>query len=585
MHLLASHDGLGAFELTGEERHLGALELAAVDGKSFDRALRVTTGIGATQEWRVCVSASIPSPMHVGDVVLARFWMRRADRLSGQASAAFAVESTGDAVKKLAVVHFTVGDIWAEYFVPFHVHQGLQAEESRVSFWVGYDRQTLEIGGLELINYGTTIASQDLPRTKLTYSGRQQSSDWRAAAAERIERHRKANLLVDVVDANGTPLAGATVEAVHRRHAFGFGTAVCTRWLNDPSDDGQRYRHAITSLFNRATFENAMKWPAVYNGVPPSTDQAVEWLRQRHIDIRGHNLLWPSWRWLPKELHAHRHDVQELRRRIAAHIFRTASHFAGKLIQWDVVNEPYSERDLLDLLGRDALVEWFKLAREADPRAKLFINDYGIFDSGIGGAGHNEHADHIYDTLWFLRERGAPVDGIGIQSHFAADLPPPEALLATLDRFSQLGLPIESTEVTINLEDHPLQADYLRDYMTVLFSHPNVYGMTVWGFWTRQHWRPLSAFFDDDWAIRPMGQAYNELVNRTWRTQTSSTTNAAGRAVIRGFCGTYELTVRTRDGRSRHATAQLNQSGDSVRVPIGAAVPRAADTAATSVVD
>ena len=154
---------------------------------------------------------------------------------------------------------------------------------------------------------------------------------------------------------------------------------------------------------------------------------------------------------MPRQLQAYRDDVAALRREAAAHITRTAAHFRSQLIQWDVVNEPFSEHDLIDLLGRDAMVEWFNLAREADPGVKLFLNDYGIFDSGNG---KNQHADHFYDTLRFLRDAGAPLDGIGIQSHFTADLPSPQALFGTLERFSKLGLPIESTELTVNLEDH-----------------------------------------------------------------------------------------------------------------------------------
>src|SRR5581483_4081201 len=157
MHVLAGSDGLSAFELTGDERHLGALELAAVEGKSFDHALRVTTGIGATQEWRVSVSADIPAALQCNDVVLARFWMRRADSIGGQASAAFAVETVaGSTAAQIVTVHFTVGDAWSEYFVPFRVDRDLPAGTSRIAFWLGYDRQTIEIGGLELINYGTT---------------------------------------------------------------------------------------------------------------------------------------------------------------------------------------------------------------------------------------------------------------------------------------------------------------------------------------------------------------------------------------------------------------------------------------------
>ena len=55
-------------------------------------------------------------------------------------------------------------------------------------------------------------------------------------------------------------------------------------------------------------------------------------------------------------------------------------------------------------------------------------------------------------------------------------------LLQTLDKFSDFGLPIELTELSLNMDDRQLQSDYLRDFMTVAFSHPNVKGVMLWGF-------------------------------------------------------------------------------------------------------
>ena len=559
-------EDLSSFQVVGAERHLGTTELFNVEGKPFARAIRISTQVGATQEWHVQVSADMRTTIKPGDVVLARFWFRCVESMTGQGVVGFGFE-TNDADQQIEPeVRLSTGGDWVECFVPLQAKQNFLAGNARISFHVGYDRQVIELAGISVTNFGGDGCYADLPRTKLTYPGRQPTSEWRQAAAERIERYRKNNLLIEVVDAEGKPLSNATVDIVLRRHAFGFGAAIKAKWINDPSSDGERYREVLQSLFNQATFDNEMKWPAVYDGVPAATDTAISWLREREIKIRGHNLIWPSWRWLPRQLQAYRYDVAALRREAAAHITRTVAHFRSQLIHWDVVNEPFSEHDLIDLLGRDAMVEWFNLAREADPAVKLFLNDYGIFDSGNG---KNQHADHFYDTLRFLRDAGALLDGIGIQSHFTADLPSPQALFGTLERFSKLGLPIESTELTVNLEDRQLQADYLRDYMTVLFSHPNVNGITLWGFWAKGHWRPQSAFFEEDWSMRPVGHAFNELVHKQWTTRASTSTNPMGLAHFRGFCGTYDVTVTTDNGQIQKTTAHIGHNGGRLRVTAG----------------
>ncbi|HEV7300628.1 MAG TPA: endo-1,4-beta-xylanase [Tepidisphaeraceae bacterium] len=228
-----------------------------------------------------------------------------------------------------------------------------------------------------------------------------------------------------------------------------------------------------------------------------------------------------------------------------------------------------TEHDLMDVLGQDVMVDWYKLAQVADRERKLYLNDFGIFDSGLG---QNAHQDHFFETLETLQTKGTTLDGIGIRSRIAADAPPSEAL-QTLDRFSTLGLPIESTELSINFEDRQLQADYLRGFMTALLSHPNVEGVMLWGFWSGRHWRPDAALWARDWTKRPIGQAFPDLLDTTWTTKASSlTADANGQAQVRGFLGAYDVTVTTPDGRTMTAMAGLTADGATVNVVVGAAV-------------
>src|SRR5690606_28117515 len=80
-------------------------------------------------------------------------------------------------------------------------------------------------------------------------------------ANARIEQHRKAELVVKVVDPLGRPVPGAQVEIAMAEHAFGFGTAVNpSLWVNQSDPDNARYRSEIARLFNKAVLENGHKW-------------------------------------------------------------------------------------------------------------------------------------------------------------------------------------------------------------------------------------------------------------------------------------------------------------------------------------
>lgn len=553
-------DALTRLELDGRQKELASFEVNEVAGHSFRQAVRISTLAGAASEWnaqlRVRPSASIQS----GDVLLARFWMRCTESMTDEGFTGFVYECTRPDFDKAVEVRLAATAQWTEYFVPFRAARDFPREESQICFRVGFDRQTIELGGIEIVNFGAGAKLEELPRTRISYIGRSAEAPWRREALARIDRIRKGDLVVRVTDAVGKPIEGASVHAVLKRHAFGFGSCVTVEHLLDPSPDGQQYRQIVERYFNQAVFENDMKWPAVYDGAPARLDQATHWLFERGIRVRGHNLFWPGWRWLPRQLRQHENDPSMLRAIAEKHVTEIVSHFKGRLFEWDVVNEPYSNHDLMDLLGgNNVMIHWFKLAKQADPQCRMYLNDFGILEGGPDGA----HARHFYETIRFLRKGGAPIDGIGIQSHFAAALPAPTQVLKTLDRFSEFGLPIQLTEVSLNCDERELQADYLRDLLIAGFSHPNVLGIMLWGFWEKRHWRPQAALYNADWSVRPHGQTWLDLVHGQWKTDETPVSDAAGRAAISGFCGEYEISISA-GGRSSTIRADLPREGRHV---------------------
>ena len=204
-----------------------------------------------------------------------------------------------------------------------------------------------------------------------------------------------------------------------------------------------------------------------------------------------------------------------------------------------MINEPYSNHDLMDICGNSVMVEWFKRMRQRLPDTPLAINDYGIITVPFDDA----HVEHYQKTISYLLEQDAPIDVIGIQGHFSGDPPSIERILQQLDRFADLGLKIRITEFDIDTHDEDLQADFTRDLYTAAFSHPAVIGIQNWGFWSKAHWRPRAALFRDDWSPKPNALAYKKLVHETWTTHTSINSNAQGRISLPAFWGHYEISI------------------------------------------
>jgi endo-1,4-beta-xylanase len=456
------------------------------------------------------------------------------------------------------------GAQWKQVLVPFVAKRNFKAGEAQVVFRLGYTPQTIDLAEIKVENFQKQLTLADLPKSKTTYAGMEPDAPWRAKAEERIDKLRKADLTVKVVGKDGKPVAGASVSAKLTRHAFHFGTCAPAETLLSGGQD--KYVGLLRELFNTVTLENDLKWQALKDWSFPLDRgvRGVDWLREAGMDVRGHVMVWPGWQNLPSYLKRLKENPDKLREEVSNHIREVATAVKGKVIQWDVVNEPFTNHDLLDILGPEVMVDWFKLAHSIDPAPKLYINDFAILS---GGGGTTPHRDHYEKMIQLLVDKGAPLDGIGLQGHFGTSLTAPDDLMVLLDRYGKFKKEIAVTEFDVVIDDEQLAGSYVRDFYTVLFSHPAVTTLTMWGFWDSNHWKKNAVMYHTDWSIKPGGQAYRDLVLGKWRTQEQGTTDASGQFKLRGFKGSYDVEVK-RGSDTRTVKATLADGGSRLDVKL-----------------
>ncbi|MCS7033157.1 MAG: endo-1,4-beta-xylanase [Phycisphaerae bacterium] len=525
--------------------------------------------------WHVQAKCRLSQPVRAGDVLLLSLDLQaeEADPATGEAAVQICLQQAQEPFRVEAEAVVIASPNWTRHVIPLRTQRAYPADGLQVALNFGVCRQRVLLRHVSARNLGPRKSIAGLRHPPITYAGRETNAPWRKPAAERIERFRKGNLTLQVRDARGQPVAGAQVTLRLRRHAFAFGTAVTAARLLGESEDDHRYRQVLLKYFNTAVFENDMKWPMWEHPDAQrrlshrrSTLAAAKWLRDHGFAIRGHCLLWPELSRLPADVAelARRGDAVALRGRIDNHIRGIVGQFTGIVDEWDVVNEPLSHQALQQVLGADALADWFRTARAADPHARLFLNDFALLSYGALNSGKIER---LYQTLCALRESGAPIDAIGEQGHFA-DIPvSPPRMIELLNRFADIGLPIRITEFDIAAEDQQLQADYLRDFFTAAFSHPSVDGIVLWGFFQKNHWKPQAALWDARWNLRPVGEAFVELVGRQWTTAVAGQTDASGRFEFRGFKGAYEGTVSAGTATVRIAPVLPGSGVLEVRLP------------------
>ncbi len=522
-------------------------------GGMFERVRRISVDRQGENPWAFRLRAAIESPIKAGDVVHVRFWARCAFSDTGSARMAVVVEEAAEPHAKMLDLPVTVGTDWRCVDMPLTVTADYAAGAWQLSIRLGYMPQLVQLAALTVRSYGRTLKPHDLPHWKSSYSGREANAEWRDHAAERIDRLRKGDLQIIVVGNDGQPVNGAKIRAKLIQPAFGFGTCVSLKCLEE-NENAQCYRQTLLQLFNQAVIENALKWPAIDADGDDNADRLVCWLNKHNMPTRGHCLIWPSEQRMPASVVAMADDPHRFRRTIERHIQRMVERYRGRLIDWDVVNEPYAHHFAMDVLGgNQVMADWFKIAHAADPACKLYINDYEILASGdmLG----TPHQEHFYRTTADLLEAGAPLHGVGMQGHFGGNITSPDNLLKILDRFASLGVRIKITELDVQLADESLRADYYRDLLTILFSHPAVDAVMQWGFWEGSHWIPSSAILDRSWKLRPHGEVFTELAHRQWRSDEMAITNQEGCVKVRAFRGHYQ--VRMLDGDQVVATTEI----------------------------
>ena len=295
-----------------------------------------------------------------------------------------------------------------------------------------------------------------------------------------------------------------------------FGAAVAANRLGESA-----YVSALDTEFNSVTPENEMKWDAVERTRDSfdfgAADRIVGHAESKGMKVRGHTLVWHSQ--LPGWVGGL--GAADLRSAMNNHITRVMSHYKGKIHSWDVVNEAFQDggsgarrsSPFQDKLGNGFIEEAFRTARAADPAAKLCYNDYNI-------DAVNAKSSAVYDMVKDFKARGVPIDCVGFQSHFNGASPVPPDYRANLQRFADLGVDVQITELDIAGSGTSQAASYAT-VVDACLGVSRCAGITVWGVTDRYSWRASETplLLDGDYNKKP---AYHAVLKALGGTSSGS---------------------------------------------------------------
>ena len=238
---------------------------------------------------------------------------------------------------------------------------------------------------------------------------------------------------------------GTVIKDVYQKH-FLVGTAG-----DFPGNYSDAERALAMAHFNVLTPENCMK-PALVHPQEDTwrfdrADALVRFCEANGLAVFGHTLVWHA---QTNDWFFRGGDKAAVTERLRNHIHTLVGRYQGKVLGWDVVNEAISDRpdpggenlrnsQWLQTLGPEFLTLAFKFAHEADPKAKLYYNDYNI------EAGAKHESSMI--LLRRLIKDGAPVHGVGIQGHWSTHNVPYDAIDRAIADYASLGLKVSITDL------------------------------------------------------------------------------------------------------------------------------------------
>nr|ARK13608.1 1,4-beta-xylanase [Fibrella sp. ES10-3-2-2] len=233
---------------------------------------------------------------------------------------------------------------------------------------------------------------------------------------------------------------------------FPIGVAVNPRMIQ-PGPDAE----LIKAQFNSLTPENAMKMGPIHPEEKryfwKDADAIVDFAQQNNMKVRGHTLCWHNQtpRWFFTDSTGKQVTREVLLARMKQHINDVMGRYKGKIYAWDVVNEAvpdtgssiYRKSKFYEIVGEDYIAKAFEYAHAADPSAQLFYNDYNTESAS--------KRDKIYQLLKKLKDKGVPINGVGLQGHWSIYEPTMQEMEESIMRFASLGLKVQITELDISV--------------------------------------------------------------------------------------------------------------------------------------
>lgn len=272
------------------------------------------------------------------------------------------------------------------------------------------------------------------------------------------------------------------------------GTAVTAKALGAD----EKLRDALRRDCNILVPENELKWGVVQArpGGPldfSGAEKIYAFARENNMAMRGHALSWwnsqPAW----AADHIGAMSPGKAGDYLQDYIHQVATYWRGRLVQWDVVNEPIGAKDVLldrlfgPKLGEQYIDLAFEAAADADPDTLRVLNHDLIAQDHWYQEAQLDSTVRLMDRLM---SRGARIQCFGFEGHLRTAYGFSETRWrAFCDHLTGMGLKLMITELDVD-DGGSIGSAARRDeaaaglasrLVGVMLSYPECLGVLTWG--------------------------------------------------------------------------------------------------------
>ncbi|MEX0324942.1 MAG: endo-1,4-beta-xylanase [Puniceicoccaceae bacterium] len=445
------------------------------------------------------------------------------------------------------------------------------------------------------------------PRTSPLPKGIDSIPEWDAFVDEEIRRNRTETFRLRVVDKEGAPLAGRSMEIQQKDLDFTLGVcpnghvSVCNELACGTDEASDLYWEWIGELFNATTlwwgwrvteprpgeyaFDQACEGSHTVRRDDPESGETfwdehprmigpweamLERARKLDHKLTGHALLYPRGDVAPRWINPL--PAEEAKRHLEEVVRYTVRRYRDEVSVWHPVNENFPGLQKVGPFEIDE-GEVYRWVREEAPKAEL-----------VNNGGYEIEPDFFEQAIRNADRQGVSIDTLGIRGYhelyYADDL---DGYLRRWNHFNDLinryGKWLRYTEIGANskvarngIHDPKLfvsgsamnegivaveprdgklpvlteatQTEFLVRMYKLIFAHPAMKECSYWDLLDDFTWNFCEGgLITADRRPKLAYTALKQLFHEEWRTQTTVTTDAEGVLEFTGYRGDYEISV------------------------------------------